>query len=605
MPPSEQKARQFLEKEKAFHLGCLPTEQPHPKTTSLSWTLQNNTLDGIALLQEVDADLVRPAAEIFERPQCAKLRDAIGRMMREKRRVLFSGCGATGRLSIQLEAAWRRFWNTLPNCFPGMRREAARLEASAWSIMTGGDRALVRSVENYEDFMEFGREQMREAGPCPGDVVVCITEGGETSSVIGTAWQALEAGAEVFFVFNNPMPVLMEKVQRSREILEDDRITAMDLSTGPMAIAGSTRMQATTMELLIVGGCIETAIADFLRERMAQPPYAPLELADQATRFAAMIHAMQRRENRGALAEWTEWEAGLYARQGRLTCFATDFLIDVFTDTTERSPTFMLPPFRPAQDRESPVSWVFLKNPLLTTREAWRDVFQREPRGLDWDADLYQRLGAPETIVQNPPPLHKEQIYRFEIGREDAPSRYAAPSSAALLLGMPGGQPLTREALPGWARRFDTIRHFHLSFENVPIPKADFLLQLPLPESPLRLMTSLALKLALNTVSTATMARLGRVIGNWMACVDSSNKKLIDRSIRLVSQIAGVDYATACLETHTTLDALSRLPASAERPSPAALTAYRLRRKQEGHPLPAAPLPGMAEIVAYFSTAKP
>ena len=50
----------------------------------------------------------------------------------------------------------------------------------------------------------------------------------------------------------------------------------------------------------------------------------------------------------------------------------------------------------------------------------------------------------------------------------------------------------------------------------------------------------------MNTVSTGTMVRLGRVTGNWMSWVAISNKKLIDRAIRLISEIGGVSYEVAC-----------------------------------------------------------
>jgi N-acetylmuramic acid 6-phosphate etherase len=48
------------------------------------------------------------------------------------------------------------------------------------------------------------------------------------------------------------------------------------------------------------------------------------------------------------------------------------------------------------------------------------------------------------------------------------------------------------------------------------------------------------LKLALNALSTAVMARMGRVIGNCMACVTPTNKKLVDRATRYISHLGGV-----------------------------------------------------------------
>jgi N-acetylmuramic acid 6-phosphate etherase len=74
------------------------------------------------------------------------------------------------------------------------------------------------------------------------------------------------------------------------------------------------------------------------------------------------------------------------------------------------------------------------------------------------------------------------------------------------------------------------------------------------------------------------MARMGRLASNWMAYVEPTNKKLIDRGTRLVSEIAGVDYATACFALHETIEELARsAKPGQERPSPVALTIARLK----------------------------
>lgn len=70
--------------------------------------------------------------------------------------------------------------------------------------MTGGDYALVKSVEAFEDYQNFGRRQAADLGIGPKDMLVAITEGGETSSVIGTVKESAERGAAVYLLFNNP-----------------------------------------------------------------------------------------------------------------------------------------------------------------------------------------------------------------------------------------------------------------------------------------------------------------------------------------------------------------------------------------------------------------
>jgi len=54
----------------------------------------------------------------------------------------------------------------------------------------------------------------------------------------------------------------------------------------------------------------------------------------------------------------------------------------------------------------------------------------------------------------------------------------------------------------------------------------------------------------LNTLSTGVMARRGRIDGNWMTCLAMSNKKLVDRSARIVSDVCGVPYETALEEIY-------------------------------------------------------
>jgi N-acetylmuramic acid 6-phosphate (MurNAc-6-P) etherase len=46
----------------------------------------------------------------------------------------------------------------------------------------------------------------------------------------------------------------------------------------------------------------------------------------------------------------------------------------------------------------------------------------------------------------------------------------------------------------------------------------------------------------LKTLSTCTMVRLGRVMGNYMIWVVASNLKLIDRATRYIQKLTGLAY---------------------------------------------------------------
>jgi len=256
MSDAIEKANRFLANERQFRLGALLTESLHPKTRDLSSTAAYDLPAAVRMLQSVDEEIPPALKRIFAEDVFEELIDTLVRAMRRKKRIFFTGCGATGRLSILLEAAWRCFWTQNPQIAAQMQQ----MQQLAGSVMAGGDLALIKSVEDFEDFPAFGRYHLSQAGVGAGDVVVAITEGGETPFVIGTAWQGLDAGAEVFFVYNNPTDTLRRHVRRSREIIDEPRIRKLDLTTGPMAISGSTRMQATTAELVVVAAALEIAL---------------------------------------------------------------------------------------------------------------------------------------------------------------------------------------------------------------------------------------------------------------------------------------------------------------------------------------------------------
>jgi N-acetylmuramic acid 6-phosphate etherase len=70
---------------------------------------------------------------------------------------------------------------------------------------------------------------------------------------------------------------------------------------------------------------------------------------------------------------------------------------------------------------------------------------------------------------------------------------------------------------------------------------------------------------------------MGRVLGNWMVHVETSNKKLIDRGTRLIADLGDVSYEEACLRLHEAMEEvepLHRLTRNA--PSPVALALERM-----------------------------
>lgn len=541
-------ARDFIDNEKQFQLGFLPTEQSNPITATLEEDFGRSTLAGVQCLQRGDRQMPIVLRHVFDSAVFARLVDSMVRSVTgPKGRIVFSGCGATGRLSILLESMWRDFFH----------RRAAELSSDeraladrAASIMTGGDFALIRSVEFFEDFAEGGRRQAAALGVGEGDTFVAITEGGETSSVLGTLQYAAEHGAMCFLVFNNPARLLRERLDRCRAAIDDPRVTVIDLYCGSMSVAGSTRMQATSSEQVLCSCALEAALCRVL------PRVAPETATDYTCAFERLLAGLESDAGRRAIAGQIDFEKSVYAAGGRITYLADTCMLDLFTDNTERAPTFMIPPLRSSRERDCAQSWAFVKNPLHATAACWREMLRRAPRCLSFTADDARALGMPQAFVAHPPQIAYDDLVTYRIGNEPAPERIAGYArAAAVVLRVPGESDAFRAAADDLAQDWPERRDFGFPF--------------PIADSPLEVWKHLAVKLAFNCLSTGTMAAMGRIAGNWMSWVSMSNKKLIDRCIRLVAELGRLPYEEAAARVFAARDwVAARDWSKAEEPSP-------------------------------------
>ncbi len=585
--PSQQ-ADAFVKHEKAFHLGMLPTEMSNPATANLSTVFDENIEDGVKMLLSVDAALVNALERVLTSEEYSKLLADIVRVVTSGGRVYLTGCGATGRLSILLEASWRKYWQQLREQGKLSQADATRYEASMVSVISGGDYALIRSVEGFEDFATIGWHQLNEHPISDKDLVIAITEGGETSFVIGAAWRGVEAGASVCFVFNNPKEILCEHVARSRDLINHDSVVSLDLSAGPMAVAGSTRMQATTMEQIAVGSAIELAIAEILKRHMSTiDADTQVMLArtptDYLNEYRQLIHDLSADKSCAGMATAIKLESDTYRPGGYVTYAADEYLLDILTDTTERAPTFCLPPFKKQNHPEAEESWAFAKNPLHTTTTTWKRMLGREIRALEWDASRYASLDISEKLKTSPPKINEAEILKFTIGTENGNARTQGPTSClvACLAGeeLRDNAPADAEFVAKYTAMSKHYSHCALLAigSSCADKYADQVINIPcgLPETPMRLWTHIAVKLVFNCLSTGTMVMMGRVMGNWMVFAEATNKKLIDRGTRIVSELAQISYEDACDALHVAISELATTGDTSSRTTSPAATALR------------------------------
>jgi len=548
-------AKNFIENEKQFHLGVIPTEQSNPKTRNLSATIAKDTKAGVKMILSADEDIPKVVKEAFKTQEFKDLVDDIKRAIDERRTVLFSSVGASGRMAITLDAAWRHFWTSLVQKLPAHGKTLLEISEVSNSFTTGGDRALVHSVENFEDYISFGRQQVVDSGISKGDVLVGLAECGLSASINGSVLEADDRGITTYYVYTNPKDILVKHVDRARLSFERENVKKISLFVGNMAVSGSTRMQSATVQYLAVGAAMEVAGYRWLKENLNEEELevigqGALELDDYADEYEKMIKVLSNGEALEGLAKAVDYEANTYKENGLITYITHDYLLDILTDTTERQPTFTLPPFKKFKDKTDELSWAYIKDPLYPNKVAWQHVFRRPIKGLDWTVEDYKRLGASEEIIKNPPKVASEEVYDYNIGYEDDLSRYQRHPANLIVMDINGSA--NREVMKwfnenlgkfddGVVLRMGEIPEGKLHEKEIHVP-------IELPRTITDLMTHLMVKVAFNMLSTATMAKMGRVWSNWMIQVLPTNKKLIDRSIRVISNIADIPYEEAAEE---------------------------------------------------------
>jgi N-acetylmuramic acid 6-phosphate etherase len=603
---SQKRSAEFLKISGQFKLGALVTESSHPVTANLSDVAKQDIAAGLKLLFDVDDDVVRKYREFAESGRAGEIKETVVRALENGGRIFFTGCGATGRLSILLDSVWRDFWQRvgpIPHCGTGMRGHpdtkasgqvaslpVADFENRTFSVMAGGDYALIKSVEGFEDFTAFGRKQLRDLGVYAGDVVFAITEGGETSFVIGTAWEGVDAGAKVYFVYNNPDDILSCDVERSREVIQDPRIEKINLTTGPMAITGSTRMQATSIQLCVMLTILEMVVQGLVESRGSRvegqnkrrsSATVPIEFLAKLEELHANLKSP---ELLAQLARLIALEESVYRARHKNNYFADQFGLDVLTDTTERSPTYCTPPFRKFDDMIATESWAFLFLPQKETPEAWRHILKREPRCVEWNkAEVRELLeggaGSPQPAEvaghkdrrdrdiapYQLPKISRPELMRFKIGLDGFKYRQPGAGDSAVaivserekesLLSPDGFYHAQLETARRAGAKTSVIYFCSNQCESAPFPKSETgnrkpeMLEVfvPIPRTDFLLdgVTRVAVKLVMNALSTCTMVRLGRVMGNTMVWVVPSNLKLIDRATRYIARLTGLTYEAA------------------------------------------------------------
>lgn len=150
-------------------------------------------------------------------------------------RLFYMGAGTSGRLGVLDASETVPTFSVDPKLVTG--------------LIAGGDYALRHPIENAEDSLESGKEDLIKEGFTKNDFVIAIAASGRTPYCIGAVKYAREIGAGTGSITCNKNSKLSSYVDYPIEI-----------ETGAEVLSGSTRMKAGTATKMVLNMISTTAM---------------------------------------------------------------------------------------------------------------------------------------------------------------------------------------------------------------------------------------------------------------------------------------------------------------------------------------------------------
>ena len=507
IPPGFLPFEEFVQK---FSLGTTTTERLNEKTKMLSQTMQSDVVKGIELLFEADQAVVG-GLETFL-PAIKSLAPQLASRMQEGGRIFLVGSGSSGRIAVDLAAKCNQN-------FPS-GRERIR------GVISGGDSALIRAKEGFEDSEEDGARSLASFHLRAEDTVILISASGSASFNVGCGHFAANEGAQVYYFYNSE-----ELPSRTRQLFsrENNPVRPLELDIGPQAISGSTRLQGASLAELCLGALLGSVCfytegneadggkyAEEILEKMREGSLLVAQQLETIGQFAKKESTVLLSPGANFRRIRDETDQGYVTLIG-----GRDAIREILVDTTEASPTFSVNPIRregETEQKRGEFRAYLVGEP--DNRAAWELLLGRKS-----EAEALREMG--------------EFLLGLEVeGNHSYDRQPTGPGNFVVGVAKRGDPTRILPILNEVQSRGGDAGMILLSNEKSPHSYPVLTLTLEkVPSDRLGLVESLLLKQVLNLISNGTMILSGKVHGNRMVDVRASNRKLIDRSLRLIKEI--------------------------------------------------------------------
>ena len=256
--------------------GDLNTEQQNKNSLNIDKMEVEEILHAINNEDASIADVVKSAI-----PQIEETVNHAVSSVKNGGRVFYVGAGTSGRLGV-LDAS------EIPPTFSASKDNFI-------GIISGGDKALRRSIEGAEDSVTDAIRDLEKFNLNNKDTLIGISCSGAASYVISALDHAREREASTVYIVTNPKPHLMTEVD-----------TIIYADTGPEIITGSTRMKAgtaTKMILNMISTTVMVKLGKVYGNLMVDLMAVNHKLIDRGTRIIMQVSGLDYEDAKKKLME--------------------------------------------------------------------------------------------------------------------------------------------------------------------------------------------------------------------------------------------------------------------------------------------------------------
>ena len=215
------------------------------------------------LVEMNEEDQKVPLAVAKVLPEIERLIEKIVERMKLGGRIFYMGAGTSGRLGV-LDAS------EIPPTF-GMPSHLVV------GLIAGGERALRNPVENAEDDINKGWEELQQHNVNQNDTVIGIAASGTTHYVIGALRNARAKGILTASVSCNPDSPIAQEAEIKIEVIVE-----------PEFVTGSTRLKSGTAQKLVLNMITTVTMIKLGRvkgNKMVNMQLSNAKLIDRGTRM--------------------------------------------------------------------------------------------------------------------------------------------------------------------------------------------------------------------------------------------------------------------------------------------------------------------------------